>query len=97
MTPAIVVALTDDGVIGFATVIVSVFAIGVPLLVQGRRARHQIGQPNGGGTIAGDVSELRGEIKARNTEVDRRLGSLDAGQLEILRRLPESPRSSRSS
>lgn len=81
-------ALTDGALVGFLGLMLTVLVTGVTLWWQNRSQAKQIGQPNGGGSLAGDVAELRGEVVADRRNYGERLDRLDAGQLEILRRLP---------
>lgn len=79
--------MDDAGLIAFATVIVTLVLGLATLYVQNRRQNRKLGEPNGGGSLSGDVHQITEQVHALaltvglhhaaiNTKVDELAGEM---------------------
>lgn len=87
----VAVGITDGGLIGFSAVIATLVVGFLTVFMQNRHQKQSLdstagnlGQPNGGGSIAADVhalsdkvSDLTGAVREHNRATDRRLDRIE--------------------
>ena len=77
------VATFDGALLAIATVLAAALTVGIPVIWSNRRTRATLGQPNGGGSIAGEIARVKDVAATAATAATAALAVSEATSKEL--------------